>query len=171
MKFDLEAVLQKIENLSPVVARKIVIQYLNMASPFNSHLNCTLVKWSNTESKIRVKLHRGVKNHLGGVHAGALFTLGETCAGILIVKNFNPQKYRIILKDASIIYLKQARETVYGGCSFSEDKISQAKSDIASGEPAFIEALTLIKNEENEDLCQVKTNWQIKNWDNVKLKG
>lgn len=171
MKFDFDVFLKKIENVSPVIARKIVVQYLNMASPFNSHLHCTLEQWSKNKSRIRVKLHRSVKNHLGGVHAGALFTLGETCAGLLILKNFNPQKFRLILKDASIVYLKQAREHVYGMCEFTNDKIEQARSDHASGQPALIEAVTLIKNINDEVLCEVKTNWQVKTWDQVKTKG
>src|SRR6185312_6493204 len=97
-----------------------------------SHLKADLRLWTDKKTKIKIGYHRGVKNHLGGVHAGALFTLGEMCAGLLLLKNFNPLKFRLILQSASVEYSKQGRTAVEGASELSAEKLKRVRAAIKS---------------------------------------
>ncbi len=191
-------IVESVEKYSPFLARQMITQYLNNASPFNGHLKGKLDIWMEGKCQITVKRRRSVKNHLGSVHAGALFTLGETCAGLLLMKNFSPQKFRLIIKSASVEYSKQARMDCIGTAELTEAKIRTIKLKTTAQKPAapsavkskvkpkaeplaeseaeseaeieafFIPMETVIKNPLGEVLCVVKTEWQIKPWDQVR---
>lgn len=168
--FDFTSIYNQVEKFSPLMARTVLMKALNVVIPFNAHLKTTLKQWSDRRTVVRIKLHRGVKNHLGSVHAGALFTLSESAAGILLIKNFNPNKYRLIMQSAQIEYFKQARSHCEAVCEISESKVAEIKKNIQAGQPFMVEMTTHVQNPVQENLCTLKTQWQIKPWDQVKKK-
>lgn len=170
LDLDFPSILKNIEKLSPFVARQIVMKYLSLASPFNAHLKSDLQVWNDKKTIIKIGYHRSVKNHLGGIHAGALFTLGESCAGVLLIKNFSPSEYRLIMQSASVEYSKQARSAITGECHISQDKLVKIKAALKLQRPFFVPMETVIKNLLGETICVVKTKWQIKPWDQVRKK-
>lgn len=170
MRFDIGELITKVEKASPRFSKKLSTTLLNLTSPFNGHLKLKMLNWSDSGAKLQLRNHRAVRNHVGGIHAGALFTLGETCAGLTIIRNFNFKEYRPILSHISADFFKQARKTVIGESFIQKNDVHNIKRGLNDGEPQFIEMHTEIKNEDDEVLAKVNTTWQIKSWAQVKTK-
>lgn len=170
MPFDPFQAVVRLERKSPAFARFATMFLLSWISPFNARLKAELVEWSEEKSVIAVKRRRGVRNHVGSIHAGALFTLGETCAGLIIVRNFPFGQYRPLMSDVKVNYSKQARGDVVGRCVIPAETIQRMKADIAREEIPFVDVLTEISNAEGEVICTVTTTWQVKQWGLVRQK-
>jgi acyl-coenzyme A thioesterase PaaI-like protein len=170
MPFDYFKILEKFEAKAPGLSRNISVKVLGLVSPFNSHLKARILDWSRESTTLEVRLHRGVKNHVGGIHAGAIFTLGETCAGLIIIKNFSFNEYRPIMSDVTVHFSKQARGTIVGVARVDRASLSKVEQGLKKGLPQMLELDTEILNSKNELIASVKTKWQIKSWDQIKTK-
>ena len=170
MPFDPFQVLVKIERKSPKLARIAAMCFLSGMSPFNSHLGSKMLEWSDDTCVIEVKKRRSVRNHVNAIHAGALFTLGETCAGLIIVRNFPFAKYRPLMSEVKASFSKQARGDVVGKAYIAPETITRMKADVERGEIPFAEVVTEIRNSDGEIACTVTTTWQVKQWGLVKTK-
>ncbi len=166
--FDIFSLVDKIEKTSPALSKKIGIGLLNWISPFNSHLRAQVIDWKPMRAALKIKCHRKVKNHIGGIHAGAIFTLGESCAGFVIIKNFSFKEFRPILTDVTVKFDKQAHGPITGVSELSKLTVAMVKKGLATGKPQFVDMETKIINEKKEVIALVKTKWQIKSWDQVK---
>lgn len=168
MPFDPFQYIAKLERKSPKLAHAAVMGFLSWLSPFNAHLKARMVEWTDRRSVINLRRIRRVRNHVGSIHAGALFTLGETCAGLVIVRNFPFEKYRPLMSDVKVTYSRQARGDVIGEAEIASEEIRRMLSVIASGEVPFTEVTTTIRNGEGDIVATVVTSWQVKQWDLVR---
>jgi acyl-coenzyme A thioesterase PaaI-like protein len=168
MPFDVTKIVDVIEGVSPKLSRRVTMLAISLLSPFNGHLKSKLVEW--TKSKIIVELsnRRGIRNHVGGIHAGALFTLGESCAGLLLVKNFPFDRYRPLMSKVAVEYKKQARSTVYGHCEIAKKTLTQVKEDLKKKKIPYVSCKTVIKDKKGQEIAVVQTTWQLKLWSEVK---
>ena len=170
MPFDPFRMLVKLEAKSPELSRSVAMFFLSWLSPFNAHLKAKMLEWSDNSCTILVKRRRLVRNHVKSIHAGALFTLGETCAGLVIVRNFPFGQFRPLMSDVKVNYSKQARGDVTGTCTISPETIARMKAEIERDEVPFADVLTEIRNTEGEVICAVTTTWQVKQWGLVRTK-
>jgi acyl-coenzyme A thioesterase PaaI-like protein len=170
MRFDFGLLAEKLEKASPKLAKTVSIKILNLVSPFNGHLKASVKDWTNLKASLKVKNHRSVKNHLGGIHAGALFTLGETCAGFVILKNFSFGEYRPIMSEINVVFTKQARDIVTGTCVVTKSNLARARGTLKEGKAAYLPMVTTIVDGKGETVAEVKTRWQIKSWKQVRVK-
>jgi len=170
MPFDVMDFVDRVEKKSPGLSRHLGVTYLNWFSPFNKHLKAKLLEWNNTKTRFRIQCHRGVRNHLGGIHAGAIFTLGETCAGFVLIKNFSLKKFRPIMSDVNVKYEKQARGTTFGTAEIKKAEVARINKELKSSKPSFVWLKTKIENDKNELIATVNTKWQLKPWDKIKIK-
>ncbi len=170
MPFDPFQAIANLERKSPKLARFVAINFLSLLSPFNAHLGAKMLEWNDNACRILVKRRRGVRNHVKSIHAGALFTLGETCAGLVIIRNFPFAKFRPLMSDVSANFSKQARGDVVGECHIPPESIARMHEQCSVGEIPFIEVVTNIRNEDQEVIASVKTMWQVKQWDLVRKK-
>jgi acyl-coenzyme A thioesterase PaaI-like protein len=171
MPFDPFHAVVKLENKSPAFARFLAMVFLSWISPFNARLKAKLLHWDSQTCVISLKRRRAVRNHVGSIHAGALFMLGETCAGLVIIRNFPFGQYRPLMSDVKVHYSKQARGDVVGKCIIAPEIISRMKEDIAREEVSFVDILTEIRNLEGEVICNVTTTWQVKEWGLVQTRA
>jgi acyl-coenzyme A thioesterase PaaI-like protein len=168
--FDVGKFADALETRSPFLMRATSMKLLGFISPFNSHLKAHLKEWSSKEVRISMDCHRGVKNHVGSIHAGALFTLGETCAGLLIVRNFSFGEFRPLMTDINVKFTKQARGPIYGSCELSAPQLKKVKAALAKNEFPLLPMETFLFNEKDESIATVKTTWQIKPWKQISIK-
>lgn len=171
MRFDPFRFLIKLEDRHPKLARALSMRCLGLMAPFNAHLKAEMLDWDEGRCVIRLRRHRGVKNHVGGIHAGALFTLGETCAGLAVIRSFPFEKYRPLMSEVRVEYNKQARGDVIGEAVIAPAEIARMKSVIDGGEVPFTEVVTNISNQEGEIIAAATTTWQIKRWDMIRVPG
>ena len=170
MPFDFVHIVEKLEKSAPEFSKKISIKFLGLVSPFNAHLKLKMLQWTRFKVQVEMSCHRAVKNHIGGIHAGALFTVGETCAGLLLVRNFKFADYRPIMAKISVEFLRQARSKVIATSEINEILLREIQLGLNRGESQTVDMQTHIIDEEGQVVSRVMTQWQIKAWDQVRLK-
>ena len=110
-------------------------------------------------------------NHLGGIHACAMATVGEYCAGMSLLKTFGVSQYRLILSDLHVKYTYQGRCDLEGTCSPTQvDK--EAVKKVLDVDGKYLQTLkTIIHDKNGKECAVVTTTWQLKSWDKVKTVG
>jgi acyl-coenzyme A thioesterase PaaI-like protein len=78
-------------------------------------------------------------NHVGTVHAGALFTLGEAASGVAIARGIAMALGGVmpVTKSASIAYRRPARGKISASASLAEDIDVIAKRLASEGKTSF----------------------------------
>lgn len=170
MRFDPFHAIARLERRSPKLAHFAAMRFLSLLSPFNAHLGARMVEWSDNSCKIHVKRRRKVRNHVATIHAGALFTLGETCAGLIVIRNFPFGAYRPLMSEVHATYSKQARDDVTGEAHIPAEKIAAMHADLARGEIPKIEIVTDIYDKDRLLIASVTTVWQVKPWKMVQTR-
>ena len=102
------------------------------------------------------------------MHACAIATIGELSAGLMVMKNFSPRKYRFILKTLNNEYLYQGRTHLLTRCELTQDHLDQIKKDLKENDVVDIELTTEISDKKENLVAKVHSTWQIKSWQKVK---
>lgn len=110
-------------------------------------------------------------NHIGGIHACAMATVGEYCAGMSLLTSFGISKYRLILSELSVKYTYQGRVDLEGICSPAQIDVEKVRAGLEA-EGKYSQPLkTIIRDLKGKEVAEVTTVWQLKNWEQVKTKG
>jgi len=74
--------------------------------------------------------HQDIHNHLGGIHAGAIFTLAETQSGHYLRQCFPEYQDKVIamVRDASIKYRLPATQKVYATAKIADEALEKFQS-------------------------------------------
>lgn len=149
----------------------ILDKVLRLGIPFNAPHGFKILKLSQDAVVIKLPNNKLNHNHLGGVHACAMATVGEYCAGMSLLTSFGISKYRLILSELNVKYLYQGRTDLEGTCSPGQiDKEAAAKGLEAEGK--YLQPLeTIIRDKNGKEVAIVQTVWQLKPWENVNTKG
>ena len=83
-------------------------------SPFVTTLGVEVLELDRDHALLRLPDRTSGRNHMGGPHAGAIFSLGETAAATLLVENFERWLDRVVplAVSADISWTKLARSAV-----------------------------------------------------------
>ncbi len=92
------------------------------AVPFAKYLGVELLEVGDGFARARLVQRPDLSNHIGTLHAGALFTLAETASGAAVAGAFSDMigSLRPVAAGAEISYLKLARGMVSGTAKTSE---------------------------------------------------
>lgn len=144
---------------------------LTLGIPFNAPHGFK-IKSIDSQSVIVALPNRKLNhNHISGVHACAMATVGEYCAGLSLLSSFGISKYRLILSDLHATYSWQGRTDLEGICDPSViDK--EAVNIALENEGIYSQPLETIIREvkTGKEVSRVKTVWQLKRWEKVKTK-
>lgn len=157
--------LQNPSDLNLMALNKI----LTLGIPFNAPHGFKIKKIDEECVQIDLPNKKLNHNHLGGVHACAIATLGEFCAGLTILKHFGISEYRLIMSELNAKYSYQARKNLTGKCLQHFDHKQVAK-DLAIEGKSSQTLSTTVYNSDGQEVAVVTTTWQIKKWDLVKTK-
>jgi thioesterase domain-containing protein len=81
----------------------------------------------------------GNENHVGGVYAGALFTLAEIPGGVLCLTTFDASRYYPIVKEMTIRFVRPARTDVTIESTMSELEAQRIKTEAdKNGKAEFV---------------------------------
>lgn len=85
------------------------------AVPFARHVGVMLTDVGDGTASATLAAHDALNNHIGTVHAGALFTLAETASGAAMAGAFAPllAEVRPVVSSANIDYVKPARAPLH----------------------------------------------------------
>ena len=82
-------------------------------APYFGSIHPTIVVLEPGRCEARIPHRRGMRNHIGSVHAIALCNLAELCAGVMTDASL-PAGMRWIPKGMTVQYLKKAMGPQYG---------------------------------------------------------
>lgn len=157
--------------LSPALARRAAGAFLRVASPFNAPLRATVETWEPTRCRLRVPNRRPLHNHLRGVHACAIATAGESAAGLMLLRTFPFSRYRLIMKDLSVAYERQARTDLVSESVQADADVARVQAGLDRGEAQLVPLVTRITEPSGELLAVVRTTWQVKAWTQVRSRA
>jgi acyl-coenzyme A thioesterase PaaI-like protein len=136
--------------------------------PFNKPHGIRFISLSSYESEMLMKNKRINHNHLGGIHACAIATVGEFSAGLLLCKNFEMSSFRVIMKTINVEYTAQARKSIKAHARVEAVLLDDLKKRIVLDGQAEVDLKTYIEDIDGKKIAVVTTEWQIKNWKNIK---
>ncbi len=143
---------------------------LRVGIPFNAPHGFK-IKTLNQDAVIIALPNRKLNhNHIGGIHACAMATVGEYCAGMSLLSSFGISKYRLILSELNVKYTYQGRVDLEGICSPHQIDVEKVKAGLENEGKYLQELKTIIRDLNGKEVAEVITIWQLKNWEQVKTK-
>lgn len=161
-------VMDALEGKTEGPARTLLNLVLPQVIPFNRPLGLKIQRLTRDESEVTIPFKRANKNHLGGMHACAMATVGEYAAGILILKRGDPSKIRIILKNLSVDYLKQGRGDSVAKVQWPEEAPQGSLAEL--DDVVDIQMKTVLSDASGTELAYIHTHWQVKPWSKVRAR-
>jgi acyl-coenzyme A thioesterase PaaI-like protein len=143
---------------------------LRFGIPFNAPHGFRIKKLNADEVVISLPNRKLNHNHIGGIHACAMATVGEYCAGMSLLSSFGISKYRLILSELSVKYTYQGRVELEGVCSARQIDVEKVRQGLEENGKYLQELKTIIRDLKGKEVAQVITVWQLKNWEEVKTK-
>lgn len=144
---------------------------LTVGVPFNAPHGFKIKKITAHQVVVSLPNRKLNHNHLGGVHACAMATVGEFSAGIALISSFGISKYRLIMAEMHCEFTWQGKTDLESVCvrsGIDQDAIAEGLEK----DGTYLQPLETIIYEvgTRKEVCRVKTTWQLKKWDKVRLK-
>lgn len=109
-------------------------------------------------------------NHIRGIHACGIATIAEMSAGLLLMKQFNLKKYRLILSELKIEYHYQAKQDITSRSQLTADVVNELQQRLADEDAVLQTVVSEIHDVAGNHVATTHTTWQIKEWSKVKTK-
>jgi acyl-coenzyme A thioesterase PaaI-like protein len=144
---------------------------LRLGIPFNAPHGFAIKELSPDQVRISLPNRKLNHNHIGGIHACAMATVGEYCAGLSLLSKFGISKYRLIMSELNCTYTWQGRTDLEGTCSPHLINEEAVKAALDEGKTYSQPLETIIQEvKTGKEVARIKTTWQLKPWGNVKTK-
>lgn len=143
---------------------------MNHSVKFNRPHGFQVVKINANQVQTFAPYHKKNFNHVRGIHACAIATVGELAAGIMLMYHFSPVQYRIIMSNIQIEYHYQAKKNIIATAAFLDQDKNKILATLADQHKTTHTVTTEIKDEDQALIATVQTTWQIKPWKDVKTK-
>ena len=144
---------------------------LHSKIPFNKPHGLKIIKISDTAVTVKIPYSKKNLNHIKGLHACGLATLGEYASGLVLLNSIGIKNYRIIMESIEVKYYYQGKSDATA--QYSIEKVEVEKMILKPLEKdgvVYYRCEIPIYDSKKNHLCTVFTNWQIKSWSKVKMK-
>ncbi|MCX7124668.1 MAG: DUF4442 domain-containing protein [Gammaproteobacteria bacterium] len=143
---------------------------MNKAVRFNKPHGFRVIKISADQVQTFAPYHKKNFNHVRGIHACALATVGELAAGLVLMTHFSPKEYRVIMSKIEIDYHYQAKKDITATASLSPAEKEIALQALAKENKTVQTVITELYDTDQKHVATVKSTWQIKKWTDVQTK-
>jgi acyl-coenzyme A thioesterase PaaI-like protein len=144
---------------------------LGRVIPFNRPHGFKIVQIDDNLVCTEAPCRRSNHNHIRGIHACALATVAEFSAGFLLMQNFAPADYRLIMSRMDIEYKYQAKERVVSESRLSGERIEREILQPLETAPSVdIKMRSDLIDDSGNLVAVAHTFWQIKRWDRVRTR-
>lgn len=135
--------------------------------PFNAPHRFNIIAIDTNNITVRLPYIRKNLNHLNGIHACALATASEFACGFLLISRLSASKYRLIMRNLSIDFVKQGREELFVNFSLSEERINDIKKKLESSVQCLEILEVEVKDAKGNLISVAKLEWQLKEWKKI----
>lgn len=130
--------------------------------PFAHHARVEVLEVGSGTGRARMPDDPELRNHIQSLHAGALFTLGETASGSAMLGTFGALfgRVRPVTRKAEITYRKIARGPIEARASLARPAHEVLATLEEKGKVDFDVAVTLA-NEAGETVAEMVVTWNL----------
>jgi acyl-coenzyme A thioesterase PaaI-like protein len=131
--------------------------------PMVGTLNLEFLELNETTAVLRLPDQSPYHNHIGGPHAGAMFTLGESASGALVLGNFADHLDRVVplAVEANIAYKKVAMGPVIATATLTRT-VADVLAELESGTRPEFRVDIEIGTEDGTVTGQMYVVWTLK---------
>lgn len=141
---------------------------MNHAVRFNKPHGFQVVRITQEYVETFAPYHKKNWNHVRGIHACAIATVGELSAGLMLMYHFSPTDYRIILSQIHIDYHYQAKKNIISKAAVTVDEKNKMLESLNTQPKTLCTVISEIRDDDAKHIATVQTQWQIKKWVDVK---
>lgn len=131
--------------------------------PMVGTLNLEFLELDETTAIVRLPDQQPFHNHIGGPHAGAMFTLGESASGALVLGNFADHLDKVVplAVAANIAYVKVAMGPVTATATMTRT-VADILAELESGSRPEFRVDIEIASEDGTPTGTMYVVWTLK---------
>lgn len=132
--------------------------------PFARTLGIRIERVDADHSAVIMPFARERSNHVGTVHAAAIFGLGESAAGALALVTFGDlqqQGYVPLVAGASITYRRPASGDLRAEATLAPDTQARVRAELDSAGKARFSTHVAISNPDGETAAEMDVDWAV----------
>ena len=150
----------------------VLNRMMRLIIPFNRPHGVKILKLGSNEVCTGVPYHRKNFNHIRGIHACAIATIGEFSAGLMLISRLDPTRYRLIMSCLEVDYRYQAKQDILAETRLDEAELISDILDPLKENPVIYKTMhTLVTDSDGRKVAKIRTKWQIKSWDKVRTRA
>ncbi len=102
-----------------------------------------------------------LKNHVGTVHAGALFTLGEAASGVAIVDAASALSAVPLAKGATIAYRRPASGRIRASAKLAED-FEAVRARLVADRKTVVDVKVVLTDDAGTEVAEMTVTWHLR---------
>jgi uncharacterized protein (TIGR00369 family) len=110
----------------------------------------------------RMAFRRELTNYVGTIHAGALFTLAETAAGVAATAVIPEDKAFVLLREASFAYTRRAESDLVARATVAPEAAAQARRDFERGGKADSPVIVTITDAQGAPVFEGRFDYALR---------
>jgi acyl-coenzyme A thioesterase PaaI-like protein len=120
-----------------------------------------------TEDTLVIHSREDILNHIGTIHAGALYTLAESQSGLFLQRMFPALEGRVVplLREGSMKYRKPVQDTVHAEADVREDVLEKFEMMFAKKGRGSITVTVVLKDKEGSVCAAGEFVWFVQKRD------
>lgn len=139
--------------------------------PFNKPHGFKVVELTDQKVSVKIPYKKSNLNHIKGLHACGMATAAEYSSGLLLLSRLGIKNYRIIMESLHADYHFQGKMPATATYQISnEELVNEIIEPLKLKDHIYKKCVIEVKDDQNNLLATITTNWQIKAWNKVKTK-
>lgn len=142
---------------------KIVMENMPIQVPMVGTLNIEYLELDSEHALLRMPDQPEYHNHIGGIHAGAMFTLAETASGAIVLAEFGDKFDTLVplAVQATIKYLKVAMGPLTAEATM-DATVDDVLAELESGKRPEFTVDVAIRDEAGTQTGAMTILWTLK---------
>lgn len=142
---------------------EMIRSQMGAALPFATLTGIELSEVAAGKGAAKLSQRPEICNHVGSIHAGAIFTLGEAASGAAMSGTFaeHIMAIRPLAAEAKVTYAKIAKGLLIANAATTEPADDILSRFIADGKAKF-DIEVDITNEDNETVATMSVAWNVR---------
>ena len=148
--------------------RRLANLLFSILLPWNAKRGIFIDSIEKGKGVTYLRYQRSNLNHLGGLHACALATVGEFACGVTLLRSIDSSRYRLIMKRLETDYKYQGLSDVTATCTIDLDYLENTLIPELEGPgEVTLWLASEVTDTEGRLVCKVQTQWQLKSWSKI----